>query len=107
MRRHTTPRGLCSPGGSHPSLPISWSFHHRPVWRAGPGLGKLEGAGGSTQVHALFAAPRPLETLAWAPTGPRQRHGGPWSDIRPQLHPEKEESHSRGCVGPVMSPGGP
>lgn len=100
------PRGLCSPRGSHPSLPIRWHFHHRPVWRAGPGLGKLEGAGGSTQVPALFPAPRPLEALAWAPASPRQGHGGPWGDFHPPPHPEEKESYSWGCAGPAMSPGG-
>lgn len=43
-----------------PPSPSAGAFRHRPVWRAGPGLGKLEGAGGSTQVPAQLPAPRPL-----------------------------------------------
>lgn len=68
--------GLGSAGGGHPSLRIRQSFCHRPVGRAGPGLGRLEGAGAGTQVPALLPAPRPLAGLAWAPTSPRQRHRG-------------------------------
>lgn len=112
-RRNEATR-ICSPGGGHPSLPIRCRFHHRPVWRAGPGLGKSEGAGGSSQVPAPFPAPRPLEALAGAPTGPGQGHGGPWSSLQPRPSGEdsvpqsglcrpQERCHLAVCEAPTMA----